>query len=302
MRVIMFMLLIVLAGCGSATTPEPTTEATVTPAPIPVSDESLATEALAPGLATDGVFAANRLAEAHAAALANHSFTVVQRNTRYTNGTLQQGDRSILQYGADGRQFVYDLRQTDRRGMQNSTSRYQRYANGEQVYIAETQTGETSYRLLRAADGSLSDPSQVFPDNATNTRGLVRVFVLVNTEVTSTRTTNGTTIYRVETPGPQTLPPLQNISFVAFVAETGFIRSYQLEYDVVRSAELVHIVANTTYQAVGKTTVSEPRWVDAARAELQNETMTPATTAVRFPTQAGTHGFGTVPSQTKSAD
>jgi hypothetical protein len=247
-----------------------------------MADEAPDTAALAPGLAADGVFAANRLAEAHAAALANRSFTIVQSNTRYTNGTRTQNDRSVLEYGAGGRQFEYDLQQTDSRGMQNITSRYQRYADGDQVYIAETRTNETSYRLLRAADGSLSEPSSVFPNNATNTRGLVRIFVLVDTEVTSQRTVGGTTVYRVATPGLQTLPPLQNISFVAFVAETGFIRSYQLEYDVARSTESVHIVANTTYRAVGETTVSEPLWVDTAQAALSNETMTPPATAVRL--------------------
>jgi hypothetical protein len=221
------------------------------------------------------VFDSGQLAAAHEAALAGRSFTLVRTDTRYTNGTLSQRDRSVLRYGASGREFSYDLRQSGRGADGDETSRIQRYADGERVYVAVTRGNRTSYDLLRASDGSDYDPARVFPANATNERGLARLFVLIDTEVTDEWTVDGRRVYRVATPSPQTVPPLRNITLVANVSETGLVRSYRVAYEVTRSPDhRVTVVARTTYRAVGETTVPEPSWLGRAKAALRNGTDT----------------------------
>lgn len=278
MQRVVVVLMLVLAGCGSTVGPPAgagSETATVTPAPVPTgTPRAVGLDTLAPGLGPDGVFDARRLAAAHADSLAGQSFTVVQRDRRYANGTLVLGDRSVLRYAAGGHRFDYDLQQTDRRDGANATSRIQRYADGERVFVAVGRGNETTYDVLRASDGSLYAPERVFPANATNRRGLVRLLVLIDTEVTDEWTVGGRTVYRVETTGPGALPPLRNISFVANVTETGLVQSYQLSYEVTRSTGRVHIVAGTTYRDVGTTTVTEPPWVERAKAALRNETDT----------------------------
>ena len=275
MRWLAAALLLVLAGCGSvaAPTPDPGT-ATVTPAPVPDGTPSPDGDTLAPGLTEDGVFDARRLAAAHAAALDGRSFTHVRVDSRYTNGTLVRRDRSVLRYAAGGERFRYDLRQTDRRGSVNATSRIERYGDGEQVYVAVTTGNRTRYELLRASDGSPYAPERVFPANATGERGIARLFVLIDTEVTDVRTVDGRTVYRLATPATQSVPPLRNISFVANVSETGLVRDYRLAYDVVRSGRSVRVVTSTSYRALDETTVSEPPWLERAKAAVRNGTDT----------------------------
>jgi hypothetical protein len=273
MRWLAVTLVLVLAGCGSAAAPTPAPgTATVTPAPVP--EATAAPGTLAPGVAADGVFDADRLAAAHAAALAGRSFTLVRVDSRYTNGSLERRDRSVLAYGATGTEFRYDLRQTDRRDGANATSRIERYADGERVYVATTRDDETRYELLRASDGSTYAPTRVFPENATNERGIARLFVLIDTEVTGERTVDGRTVYRLATPAPQAVPPLRNVTFVANVTEAGLVRDYRLSYDVVRSGRPVRVVASTTYRSVGETTVVAPPWLDRAREAVRRGTDT----------------------------
>lgn len=281
MRSLVVALLLVLAGCGSpaAPAPDPGT-ATVTPAPVPAGTPPPGAEALAPGLAEDGVFDAGRLAAAHAEALAGRSFTLVRTDARYTDGTLRQRDRSVLRYAAGGERFRYDLDQTDRREGANETARIERYADGERVYVAVTRGNTTSYDLLRASDGSTYAPTRVFPANATNERGLARLFVLIDTEMIGEWTVDGRTVYRLRTVGSQSVPPLRNTTFEANVSETGLVRSYSLEYDVMRSGTSVRVVASTTYRALDETTVTEPPWLERAKEAVRRGTNTPTLTGV----------------------
>lgn len=275
MRSLVVALLLVLAGCGSLASPTPDPEtATVTPAPVPGGTPPPSAETLAPGLDEGGVFDAGRLAAAHADALAGRSFTLVRTDSRYVDGSLVQRDRSVLRYAAGGERFRYDLQQTDRREGANQTARIERYADGEQVYVAVTSGNRTRYELLRASDGSAYAPTRVFPANATNERGLARLFVLIDTEVVGERTVDGRTVYRLRTVGSQSVPPLRNITFVANVSETGQVRSYRLEYDVVRSGQSVHVVASTTYRALDETTVKEPPWLARAEESVRQGTDT----------------------------
>ncbi|MFC7228517.1 hypothetical protein N0B31_13985 [Salinirubellus salinus] len=275
MRWLVVTLVLVLAGCGGygAPTADPRTT-TVTPAPVPAATPAPSATTLAPGLGTGGVFDAGRLAAAHADALAGRSFTLNRTDSRYVNGTLSQRDTSLLQYATGRERFRYDLRQTDRRGGANATSRIERYADGERVFVAVTRGNETRYDLLRSSDGSASAPTLVFPENATNERGIARLFVLIDTEVTGERTVDGRSVYRLASPSPQTVPPLRNISFVANVTETGLVRDYRVSYDVVRSGRQVRVVTHTSYRGVGETTVPEPPWLGRAEAALRNGTDT----------------------------
>lgn len=263
-------LLLVLAGCGSVSSPDGDREPTPTATPVPVPTDASgggSGDALAPGLATTGVYAPDRLARAHASALAGRSFTLERRvETTGVDGTLRQRDRSVLRYGPDRRRFAYDLVQVDRRGERETRSRIRRYADGERVFVALTRGNRTNYSLLRGPDGALYDPERVFPQNATGERTLERVLLLADTRVRERSTVDGVPVYRVATLAPQSVPPLENLSLVAQVTADGLVRGYHLTYEADREGRRTLVDVRVTYRRVGETTVEPPPWVEVARA------------------------------------
>jgi hypothetical protein len=112
----------------------------------------------------------------------------------------------------------------------------------------------------------------VFPQNATGESALARLLVLVSVEVTDRWTVNGETVYRVETPAPQSIPPLRDITLAANVTETGLVREYRVAYDVERSGRPVRVVATVKYRRLGETVVEPPAWLPEAKRTVRNET------------------------------
>lgn len=257
--------LLLLAGCNAPAGPAgPSTETrTVTPVPVPSVEATATPEGqFAPGVRTDGVDG-GRLADAHASALANTSYTVNQTLVqRYANGTLRSRYVTVARFTATPGRFAATLRQADRRDGRLVERTVRRYGDGDVAYAAITERNTTRYQRLRWPDGEPRDPRLVYPENLTNARSIARVFTLVETRVVDTVEINGTRYARLESVSNATLPPLANVSVTALVSKRGVLRSYRVTYDVARSEGSVRATVAVSYTRVGETTVSEPAWLD----------------------------------------
>ena len=276
---------VVLAGCGSVATPgeEGTPTRTITAVPVPQETATpRGPPVLAPGISTEGVFDARRLADAHAATLSATSFTAVRHERRFdTNGSLRLAYRSVIRMGADGERFTYELNQTDVRGDQRREQSLSRYSDGAVVYAATTRGGQTTYSVLGGTDEP-TDPAAVFPENATARFGVLRLFGALRFDVLGQRTVDGWTVYRLGVEnGSQSLGGLDDVSMNATVREDGVVLSYRLTYEVSD----VRVVVDVDFGQVGETEVTPSEWVTAARSATGVE---PSTTGDETPTPAPT--------------
>jgi len=270
--------ILVLAGCGSAVAPGPdgTPTRTVTPAPVP---EEAGTPSprptLAPGLSAERVFDPVRFADAHAATLANGSFTVVrEERRRYVNGSLRSSYRSVVRMSEDGDRFRYELNQTGVDDGRTSEQRLVRYSDGSVVYVATTREGETTYSVVGGPEAP-ADPGTVLPGNATARFGILRLFGSLRFEVLDSRTVDGRTVHRLAVEnGSQTLGGLRNVSMNATVREDGVVTAYRLSYRV----EDLRVVVAVEFSRVGETEVTPPDWLPAARNATGAGTPTPVRT------------------------
>jgi len=261
-------LLLVLAGCsaapgfGPASSPPPP-DGTVTPAPVPESGETRTPTGPIPGVSARGVSDPTRLVSAHEAALANASYTVRLTTTRRSaNGTLRSRYRRVVRLS--GSRFHYVLHQTDRAGNRTRTSRVERYGDGDHLYLIATTGTETTYRVHEGGGGA-----PTLAATGPGRLGLGWLLGLLETNLTDTRTQNGTTLYRL-VGGPLEGPPLRNLSLVAFVDARGVVREYHVSYAAVRDGELVRVRVDVAYTDIETTTVARPAWV----AEAENATRT----------------------------
>ncbi|MEF8868569.1 MAG: hypothetical protein V5A85_08630 [Haloarculaceae archaeon] len=255
--------LVLLAGCGSvAPAGDGTPTRTVTAAPLPGETPTpRGPPVLAPGLSTEGVFDAARLADAHAATLSATSFTAVrEERRRYANGSLRSGYRSVVRMAAGGERFRYALNQTDVRGGSPREQGLARYSNGSVVYVAITRDGATTYSVLGGEDPV--EPSTVFPGNATARFGVARLFGSLRFDVLGRETVDGRTVYRVGVEnGSQTLSGLRNVTMNATVREDGLVTRYRLTYEVGG----LRVFVTVEFRRVGETAVEPPAWLPAAR-------------------------------------
>ena len=284
--------LVVLAGCGSAVAPAPdgTPTRTVTPAPVPVPQQTEAPQSrrpseLAPGLSAEGVFDPVRLADAHAAALSNASFTAVRKERRrYANGSLRSRYRSAVRVSAGGDRFRYELNQTDLRDGRTSEQRLARYSDGSTVYVATTRGGKTTYSVVGGSE-TPAEPSTVLPGNATARFGVLRLFGSLRFDVLDRRTVDGRTVYRVGVENDsRTLGGLRNVTMNATVREDGLVTAYRLGYDV----DDIRVAVVVEFRRVGETRVTPPEWLPAARNATGTAAATPAPVRTGGATANGT--------------
>lgn len=265
LRVLAVAALLVLAGCNAPTGPAgPSTETrTVTPVPVPSAEATTTPDGqFVPGVRDDGVDG-GRLAEGHALALANTSYTVNQTLVqRYANGSLRSRYVTVARFTETPGRFDATLRQADRRDGRLVERTVRRYGDGDAAYVAITEENTTRYQRLRWPDGEPRDPQRVYPENLTNARSIARVFTLVETRMVDTVEVNGTRYARLESAENATLPPLANVSVTALVSERGVLRSYRVTYDVSRREGGVRATVAVSYTRVGETTVTEPSWLD----------------------------------------
>lgn len=261
---------VLLAGCNAPVggTPEPA----LSPAPVPddTGNDRLASGELAPGIDGSGVRDADRLADAHAAVLADSSYAVTQTISRTgPDGSLQSRYVTTARYAATPGRYRVALAQTERADGGLATREVVRYADGERVYEAVTGDDATRYGPVRGPDGEPISPGAIYPGNFTNRRAIGRLFALVRTTTTGTRVVNGTRVVELAsttTPPGSDVPPLRNVTLAATVTESGLVREYRIAYDVVRDDRPVHVVVAVEYRGVGTTAVAAPPWFDRASA------------------------------------
>jgi hypothetical protein len=282
------VLAVLFAGCGEAVdrraddSPVDDT-GTVTPATVPDAPTAEDREAeIAPGISRTGVFDPERLTDAHAAVLANVSYTTRRVETRaYRNGSIRSRYATTVRVARGGDQFRYRLDQV----VDGRDRRVDRWmADGRGVERVRDGDGDgVSYRRL-------TNPDAVLPERATNREGLVRILTVVDLEVTGRTTRDGTTLYRLGTAGtPGDLPPLRAVSVDAVIDERGLVRSYDLSYLVDRGGTTIRVTVDVTFRSIGSTTVSRPVWYGAAVDALESlEAATPTPTPAPVGIDLGT--------------
>lgn len=238
------------AGCSGSPVPgsTPTEPAEVTPAPVP-AEATPAGDGLAPGLGPEGVRDAQRLVDAHGAALSNTSYTGRLATTRRPpdGAAPTRYDRQV-QVAADGR-FYYTL--TAEEG--DEERRIERFRADGPTFEATTADGTTTYRALEAAETPtlLSRPA------------LHRLLRPLPSRVVDTTTRNGTVVHRV-IGGPRDLPPLSNVTYTAEITENGLFRSFRVSYAAPGEGGDVAVTVVLRFAAVGETTVQRPPWYGEA--------------------------------------
>lgn len=255
-------LLVALAGCGGPLAGGSVTDegldgetGTVTPVPLPEENGPTEVEEIAPGLSKNaGVTDSNRLMHAHAAALANTSYTAVVISTRRApNGSMgTRYNRSVRVESSD--RFHYILRFEAR----DEPRRTELWRDSEEAYEATTANRTTTYQALEAP------PLPTLLSSS----DLQRLFNRLPTRVVETAVQNDTTVYTVEG-GPRDLPPLYDVRFTARITEQGLIQSYRLNYAVEREETRRTVTVEATFTGVGETTVDRPPWYEAATESTQ---------------------------------
>lgn len=265
------VLVVLLAGCSAPA--DSTPSSTLTPVDVPETpdrSDRLASGEFAPGVDDSGVTDPGRLARAHADVLSRSSYTVNQTLSQtYANGTVKSKYVTDARFASAPGTFTANATQTDRFDGTHTTRYVERFADGERVYERVTEADETRYGIVRTGDGRPRDPLAMYPRNLTNSQAIARLFRLVETNTTDRWVENGTRYVRVQSrqePPLSDLPPLQNVTIQATVAESGLVTSYRVEYDVARDDTAVHVVVAVTYDDVGETAVRPPMWLDRVNA------------------------------------
>jgi hypothetical protein len=268
----LLVLLVVLAGCGGTAAPTPT-EATVTPAPLPTDDGG----ELAPGVTGDGVEDPGTLARAHAARLADRSYTLVAtRTVHYPNGTLRERLRLNLSLGANRSYLVHTDTEGPRApvflGIPPASAAF--WSNSSTYTRRLTRDGATTYNSFQPTDGAGTWQywARTVPHGGRggNPRGfLTRAFSAVPTRTTARVSDGETAAFLIRGDGVTDRIELEvadprEVDLQATVTAAGLVRSLSLTYVGTIDGERVVVERHYRYRNVGNTTVERPGWVDRA--------------------------------------
>jgi hypothetical protein len=280
-------LCLALAGCGGvAKSPgaDPTTP-TLTPAGVPQAADLNGSRLLAPGLGTDGVFDAGRLASAHRNRLATTSYRLVH------NRTVQYADASRAAADpVDGLDFVHEesVVAPDRRGytftkLETSAREWSAAAPFSRVDIWFHEPlvrnrfvdagGTERYWGFddEPAGGPLVAPS--------NHERVAAELAVVETTVVGQERVDGVAHYRIrghglDADGSLPTPPLatdpRNVSLVGTVDERGVVRSYTLTYDATFAVDGSRLEVRRVHRLdrVGTASVGRPAWLPTANESV----------------------------------
>ncbi|PSP52670.1 hypothetical protein BRC67_03580 [Halobacteriales archaeon QH_3_68_24] len=226
-RTLLAVLLVVTAGCGAlpAGTDQPTAADTLTPVPVPnaTDDPGPDGESLPPGVSANGTLDVDRLARAHADALAGTSYTetveragttLVPRRTVYSD---PQG--TYLRVSDPNRTRVVELNGSGRVPTPETT--VSRFLDGPAVDVTPVERrGTVLYRL--------PVPPDERPGALEARQGTVAA---------------------------------SNVSVTALVARSGFVRELSMTYDRDDGARRQRVRIAVEYTGLGTTDVSRPSWV-----------------------------------------
>jgi len=262
--------LLVLAGCGGTTQRTVSPSPTVTPAPVP-STSANESPSLAPGLTRNGVRDEFALGRAHAAVLANASFTLeTNYSVSYPNGTDFIRRTTTARFGTNESRY-YVEGDTSGVAVGGSTATNELWSNGTRVFVMRAVDGTRRYSSPSSVDGQPVSPAEALQFDPTYRNQIYRIFGAVTTRVTAQRTRDGTVIYRViatRTTNPAAFESEwrnpRNVTLEASVSTRGLVRAYQLRYEATLDGTPVRVHREVRYLDVGSTAVERPPWYGQA--------------------------------------
>ena len=259
------VFLVLLAGCGGGFGFDTGTEtsSTVTPAPVP-TDDPLSSPPT--GLSEDGITDSSALADAHAEALANTSFTIKRNHTLITpNGTRLVDTTSVRRIGANHSHWTIEraFNGTNARSFERIVEHLGIWFNGTHGFYQFQGPNETAYRVLLGI-GGVEDPTS---------RPLLLSYY-VQAESTTVSTENGRIQLRANLePENKRSPfmPTVNVTeqtVVLTLTETGRVERYRVEYigRLVNGSDMVvEGVRVGRFTRLGETQLERSDWIPTAR-------------------------------------
>ena len=255
-RTLLAVILVVTAGCGAlpAGTDEPTTTDTLTPVPIPnaTDDPGPDGESLPPGVSANGTLDVDRLARAHADALAGTSYTETFARTVTVAGAPTTVRQSLRRVAVDGNATLVERAGT------TLAPRRTVYSDPRGTYLRVSDPNRT--RVVE-----LNGSGRVPTPETTVSRFLDGPAV----EVTPVER-RGTVLYRLtvtpdERPGAlearQGTVAASNVSVTALVARSGFVRELAVTYVREDRTRQQRVRLAVEYTGLGTTDVARPSWV-----------------------------------------
>ena len=264
-RTAVLALCLVTAGCTGFVGSDPAASETVTPAPVPESPPT----AVAPGLSEEGVRDVDALVRAHVAGLSNTSYTVEHRRT------------------VDGATGARRVDQTTRAEISAQYRSYTavRTITGPAVTDQEIRTHSEDRRAIQWILGDGTNSSKIVADGRgigapprpprealffeptyhSRIRALflganVTAVVPVHTGDAETRGTRVVWVHANSAADRSQFPVaaadrVGDVSFTATVMPSGVVRSYDLQYTVVRNGTTLRVTESLRYTDLGATTV-----------------------------------------------
>lgn len=277
MRVLLLVTLVALAGCAGVGGPGEGDDGaagvdTVTPVPVPDADERSADLI---GLGSEGVVDPGAIGDAHADRARQGSYTLVSEQILWRlDGTVLSNYLLRLQLDADLTYFaIAETAGSAGPGLLGPPpASAEFWSNGTtHLYASERTNGSYESFSPRGAIGTWRywATSGAFPSLASETPSTVvrSSFAAIPTTTAERRTVGGTTRYRLTGSQNATddLPfeeaaPARNVTLVADVDETGFVRYLELEYRGTLDGEPVFVTRRFSYVGVGETEVGGPPW------------------------------------------
>ncbi|WP_049899832.1 DUF7537 family lipoprotein [Halococcus agarilyticus] len=255
--------LVLLAGCsGTGFDTGTETPATVTPAPVP-TDDPLSDPP--DGLSEDGITDSFALADAHADALANTSFTVRRNHTLVaSNGTRLVDTSSVQRIRADHSRWMVE---------RSYNGTYAQFARRPVTDVDSWFNGSHGLYRLQGQNGT---EYFVFPitgaSGPVGRQQLISYYTL--TESTAVSTANGRIRLEMNV-RPETNRPISPLrvnvterTVALTLTETGRVERYRVEYtgrlrsDPNTTVEGVRVVR---FRGLDETTVERPDWIATAR-------------------------------------
>jgi len=264
MGLVLLLSVVLVSGCSSLGDVPADSRRTVTPAPVPTTNDDTPTRAsgarIAPGLTTDELLDSEALLRNHAIELDNRSYTFQRHVTRrYPNGSIRSTSARIVHYNGTAVRIRYNGT-TDRGGNQTVTS-IDRWSTDNRTYTAVTRDDDTTYDVSPVVDGK-----QGTFDASDYSGSLGRILMRLPITVGDPVETNATTIYPLTVSERRDIPPLRNVLFTGYVTNDGVVTEYTLEYEVSNGGVPVRVTIHSSV-TLGRTTVERPNWLtDAVNA------------------------------------
>ncbi|MFC7018250.1 MULTISPECIES: hypothetical protein [Haloarcula] len=258
-------LCLVTAGCTGFVGSDPAASETVTPAPVPESPPT----AVAPGLSEERVRDVDALVRAHVAGLSNTSYTVEHRRTvDDATGARRVDQTTRAEISAQYRSYTAVRTITGPAVTDQVIRAHSEDRRAIQWILGD---GTNSSRIVADGRGIGAPPrpprEALFfePTYHSRIRALflganVTAVVPVHTGDAETRGTRVVWVHASSAADRSQFPVaaadrVGDVSFTATVTPSGVVRSYDLQYTVVRNETTLRVTESLRYTDLGATTV-----------------------------------------------